>query len=133
MSKNETTRNLARVTPEPSSPARAPEKDTSEKSPGAMPLDGRIEKRAPMAVPVYLVAAEGLLIAERAITVNLSPHGARVITKRRWQAEEQPWLASLFNEFRLQARVVYCQPLTDGHFCVVLRFKSRLINFGDHP
>jgi hypothetical protein len=133
MSKNETTRNLARATPEPSNPARAPEKNTSEKSLGAMPLDGRIEKRAPMAVPVYLVAAEGLLFAERVITVNVSPHGACVITKRRWQAEEQPWLASLFNEFRLQARVVYCQPLTDGHFCVGLRFKSRVINFGDHP
>ncbi len=37
-----------------------------------MPLDGRIEKRVPLAVPVYLVTAEELLFAERAITVNTS-------------------------------------------------------------
>jgi hypothetical protein len=133
MSKNETTRNLARATTERQSLARTPEKDSSQKSPGAMPLDGRIEKRIPMAVPVDLVIAEEILVSERVVTVNVSPHGARVVTKRHWRPEEQPWLASLFNEFRLQARVVYCQPLTDGHFCVGLRFKSRLINFGDHP
>lgn len=96
-----------------------------------MPLDGRREKRASMAVPVCLAASGEILFTERAITVNVSPHGARVVTKRRWQAEERPWLVSLSSEFRVRVRVIYCQPLTDGHFCVGLGFQPGSITFGD--
>ena len=131
MNKNETIRNLAMATIERQSPARAPEKDSSEKSPETMTLDGRIEKRVRMAVPVDLVIAEEMLVAERVVTVNVSPHGARVVTKRRWRAEEQPWLASLRSYFRLQGSVVYCQPLTNGDFCVGLRFRASFIDWGD--
>jgi hypothetical protein len=133
MSKNETVRNLSKAIPEPQGTSGASDKVVAEKKSASVPLEGRIEKRTPMAVPVYLLPAEQLFLAERAVTVNVSPRGARVVTKRRWQAEEQPWLASLFNQFRLQARVVYCQPLTDGHFCVGLSFQSDLINPADHP
>lgn len=83
MNKNETIRNLAMAITERHSPARAPEKDSSEKSPDSMTLDGRIEKRVPMALPVDLVIADKMLLAERVVTVNVSPHGARVLTKRR--------------------------------------------------
>ena len=131
MNKNETIRNLAMATIERQSPARPPEKDSSEKSPGTMTLDGRIEKRVRMAVPVDLVIAEEMLVAERVVTVNVSPHGARVVTKRRWRAEEQPWLASLRSYFRLQGSVAYCQPLTNGDFCVGLKFRASFIDWGD--
>jgi hypothetical protein len=96
-----------------------------------MPLDGRIEKRIPMAVPVDLVIAEEILVSERVVTINVSPHGARVVTKRRWRAEERPWLASLTSYFRLQGSVVYCQPLTNGDFCVGLKFRASFIDWGD--
>jgi hypothetical protein len=92
-----------------------------------MTLAGRVEKRVPLAVPVYLVPAENQFSGERAITVNVSPHGARVVTKRQWQAEEQPWLAPMTSEFRLQANVVYCQPLKDRRFCVGLKFGTSVI------
>lgn len=131
MNKNETVRNLAMATTKRQSPARAHEKDSSEKSADTMALDGRIEKRVPMAVPVDLVIAEEMLVAERVVTVNVSPHGARVVTKRRWRAEEQPWLASLTSYFRLQGSVVYCQPLTNGDFCVGLKFRASFIDWGN--
>ena len=131
MNKNEIIRNLAMASPEGQTPAWAPEKHSSEKSPGSRPLDGRIEKRVPMAVPVDLVIAEEMLVAERVVTVNVSLHGARVVTKRRWRDEEQPWLASLRSYFRLQAKVVYCQPLTNGDFCVGLKFRASFIDWGD--
>jgi hypothetical protein len=120
------------ATTELQSAARAPEKGRSEKSPVSMPLDGRIEKRVPMTVPVDLVLAEEMLVAERVVTVNVSPHGARVVTKRHWRAEEQPWLASLTSYFRLRGRVVYCQPLTNGDFCVGLKFLASFIEWGDN-
>jgi hypothetical protein len=131
MNKNGTIRNPPRPKPESSRSEPALEKDRPEIAPGCVPLDGRREKRAPMTTPVCLAAAEELLFAERAITVNVSPHGARVVTKRRWQAEERPWLVSLSREFRVRARVIYCQPLTDGHFCVGLGFQLGSVTFGD--
>jgi len=82
MNKNEIIRNLAMANPERQTPAWAPEKHSSEKSPGSRPLHGRVEKRVAMAVPVDLVIADEMLVAERVITVNVSPHGARVVTKR---------------------------------------------------
>jgi len=94
-----------------------------------MRLDGRNEKRVPMAIPVCLVVAEKLLVADQAITVNVSPHGARVLTRRRWQPEQQPQLASSSGELRTQAKIVYCEPVTDGHFCVGLQFLSAILNW----
>ncbi len=96
-----------------------------------MPPDGRIEKRVPVAVPLDLVIAEERLVTERVVTVNVSPHGARVVTKRRWRAEEQLLLASVTSYFRLQGSVVYCQPLTNGDFCVGLKFRVSFIDWGD--
>jgi hypothetical protein len=64
MNKNETIRNLAVATTERQSLARVPQNASSEKSPNSTPLDGRIEKRVPMAVPVDLVIAEEALVAE---------------------------------------------------------------------
>jgi hypothetical protein len=90
-----------------------------------------MEKRVPMAVLVDLLIAEEMFVAERVVTVNVSPHGARVVTKRRWRAEEQPWLASLTSYFRLQASVVYCQPLANGDFCVGLKSRVSSIDWGD--
>jgi hypothetical protein len=120
------------LTSERQSPARTPEKDSSERSPDTTLLNGRIEKRVPMAVPVDLVIAEEMLVAERVVTVNVSPHGARVMTKRRWRAEEQLWLASLTSYFRVQGSVVYCQPLTNGDFCMGLRFRATFIDWDDN-
>ena len=93
-----------------------------------MRFDGRTEKRAMMAFPVCLVAAENLP-AEPAMTVNVSLHGARVVTSRRWQPEEQPRLASRSGTFRTPAEVVYCEPLNDGHFCVGLKLQSAFLSW----
>jgi PilZ domain len=89
-----------------------------------MRLDGRNEKRVTMAIPVCLVIAKELLVAEEAMTVNVSTRGARVVTRRRWHPKEQPRLDSASGEFRVHTKVVYCEPLPTGHFCIGLRFLS---------
>jgi len=98
-----------------------------------MPLDGRMEKRVQLEVRVYLGSNGQLVAAERATTANVSPHGARVVTRHPWRADERPWLAPVSSEFRLQAKVIYCQALTNGYFCVGLRFEAGFVRFGDHP
>ena len=94
-----------------------------------MRLDGRNEKRVTMAVPVCLVVAEKVLVADQATTVNVSSKGARVVTKRRWQPEDQPRLAMSSGEIRTQAKVVYCEPQNDGYFCIGLQFLSAILNW----
>jgi len=94
-----------------------------------MRLDGRIEKRVTLAIPVCLVIAEKLLVADQAMTVNVSSRGARILTRRRWQLEEQPRLASSSGELRTEAKVVYCEPVTDGLFCVGLQFLSAIMDW----
>ncbi len=90
-----------------------------------------METRVPREVHVRLLLNEPLLIAEKAVTVNVSPHGAPLVTRRFWRAEEHPWLASLRSEFRQRVRVVYCQPLAKGHFCVGLEFRPAFMNWRD--
>jgi hypothetical protein len=97
--------------------------------PCPMRLDGRNEKRVTMAIPVCLVTAKKLLVADRAITVNVSSQGARVVTRRRWQPEEEPQLALSSGDLRTQAKVVYCEPLADGHFCIGLKFLSAIMDW----
>ena len=82
-----------------------------------------------MAIPVCLVAAEKLFIAEQAMTVNVSSQGARVVTRRRWPLDEEPRLAWSSGEFRTHAKVVYCERLADGHFCVGLKFLSARLDW----
>lgn len=94
-----------------------------------MRLDGRNEKRVTMAVPVCLVVAEKVLVADQAMTVNVSSQGARVLTRRRWLPEEQPRLALSTGEIRTQAKIVYCEPQIDGHFCVGLQFLSAILDW----
>ena len=96
-----------------------------------MSLDGRIEKRAPMAVSVYLTSLTPPRAVERVLTENVSSHGARVITKRRWQPGEPHRIISLSGESHLSARVVYCQPLPHEGFCVGLEFRECSVNWRD--
>jgi hypothetical protein len=94
-----------------------------------MRLDGRIEKRISMGIPVYLGSLKKPRTAERVLTENVSPHGARVVTKLRWQAGEDLWITPLSGQFQLTAQVTYCQPLANGEFCVGLDFRGCPVNW----
>ena len=91
-----------------------------------MQSDGRIEKRAKVKVPVHIVPVENAFIAETTTTVNISRHGARLLTSRRWRPGEQLALTLLSGEFQRYGRVIYCCPLTDGQFCVGLEFDASI-------
>jgi hypothetical protein len=88
-----------------------------------MSMDGRIERRLWTEIPLRLLAADFRSVLERTATVNVSPHGARVKTKRVLQASEQIGVASLASGFNMRARVIYCEPQGDGDFCVGLEFR----------
>lgn len=96
-----------------------------------MVLDGRIEKRNPLAIPLYLVSASGPVAAELVLTENVSTHGVCAVTKRRWQPGEIQRISSLSGKFHLPARVVYCHPRADNSYCVGLEFGACSANWWD--
>src|SRR5207245_4752843 len=104
---------------------------TQRPSPRRMLFDGRIEKRVPMTVKVYLVRTKEPHTSEKALTENVSPHGARVVTKQIWQPGEEPLITPLASDFPQQARVVYCHPRANGGFCVGVEFERCSVKWGD--
>jgi hypothetical protein len=98
-----------------------------------MRSDGRLEKRAAVQVPVRLLTVENPRDHESATTLNISRFGARVFTNRRWLPGDQVDIASVSGEFRRQARVVYCHPVTGGHFCIGLEFGASVKNWQSAP
>ncbi|PYU55171.1 MAG: hypothetical protein DMG55_28905 [Acidobacteria bacterium] len=94
-------------------------------------FDGRIEKRLPASVPVYLASLKEPRSGEQTTTENISPHGARTISKRLWRAGETALVAPLTGEFTQVGRVVYCEQKTEGRFCLGLEFLARSVNWGN--
>jgi len=94
-------------------------------------MNGRIEKRFPTSVPVYLASLEGPQASERTRTENVSPHGARVISKWSWQFGEESIITPLTGEFPRIGRVVYCLPKTGG-FSVGVEFPDRTVKWREH-
>src|SRR2546427_3881197 len=90
----------------------------------------RAERRVARAVAVQLSTVDGSPLAEKTFTENVSPHGARVVTKQRWKAEERVLLKSLESDFQSQARVVYCQLLPRNNFAVGLDLFSPAAEWG---
>jgi hypothetical protein len=69
-----------------------------------------------------LEAAEEPAVKETVILENISEHGARMITRRRWQAGERVVVSDSLVNFRTRALVVYCAPQSPRRFAVGLRF-----------
>jgi PilZ domain len=92
-------------------------------------FDGRLEKRSVLVVTVYLAATKEPRSSERAVTRNVSPHGARLVTKRFWQAGDEPLVTPLTGDFPQMARVIYCQPRPKGGFYVGVQFPDHSIRW----
>jgi len=94
-------------------------------------FDGRIEKRLPTSVPVYLATLDDPRTRERTLTENVSPHGARVISKRIWQAGQGSLITLSAGGFAQVGRVIYCMP-TDGYrFCLGIEFRERAVKWAE--
>ena len=94
-----------------------------------MLLMGRADKRVTIAISVYLADSNDPSTFERAVTVNLSSHGARVLTRRRWSPGAMARLLSCLGDRVFQTRVVYCQPLDVNLFSVGLEFQAAVSNW----
>jgi hypothetical protein len=87
-------------------------------------FDARMERREPLPVQIYLANLDEPRARERTVTEDVSPHGARVLTKRHWQPGEVPLLTPLLGEFPKHAQVVYCVPQLEGGYCLGVKFEG---------
>ena len=55
---------------------------------------------------------------ELAPTIDISCHGARVVTKKLWAPNQPISVRSIRGNLYSHARVVYCQPYTDFSFVI---------------
>lgn len=89
---------------------------------------GRVEKRIHLEVPMQISGLQepgSKNLTEKTTTENVSTHGVRVLTRSALPPQERLLVTSLSgNELSIPARVVYCQPLTDGVFGVGLQFEK---------
>src|SRR5467141_4232253 len=95
-------------------------------------FDGRLEKRLTMSVPVYLASLDEPRARERTRTENVSPHGARVVSKRSWRSGEESLVTFLTGEFPQVGRVIYCVPKAGDRFSLGVEFPDRMVKWGEH-
>src|SRR5213079_3737830 len=94
-------------------------------SPNNRYFTGRIEKRFPTSVPVYLASLDEPRARERTLTENVSSQGARVISQRSWRSGEGSLISPLTEECPQVGRVIYCVPKAGNCFCVGVEFQGR--------
>src|SRR2546421_10600905 len=83
---------------------------------------GRIEKRLPASVPVYLASLKEPRSGEQTTTENISPHGARTISKRLWRAGEKALVSPFAGGVTQEGRRVFFEQKKEGGFFLGLEF-----------
>jgi hypothetical protein len=82
----------------------------------------RRETRIPMEVGVHITGHPAMPGTETTFTENVSPHGARVFSTRRWNTGDRLTISTLTGAFRAVARVAYCQTTPQSGFAIGLEF-----------
>jgi hypothetical protein len=83
---------------------------------------GRTEQRMATNAVAVLQAPEEPAFNETVVFVNISEHGARFISGRRWPKGKRVILSDSLANFRATAEVVYCSPHSSRRFAVGVKF-----------
>lgn len=86
------------------------------------PEQKRMESRIPTRVGLELSSPGEPSICEITFTENVSRHGARVVSKRRWSANDSVLVKLPQEPVPSHARITYCQPLKGDEFAMGLQF-----------
>lgn len=87
------------------------------------PPSSRAEIRTPMKVLVELCSFENVTY-EVAYTVDVSAHGARVLTKNPWQSNQHLTVRSVPGSLCSPARVAYCESVGGNSFAIGLELRQ---------
>jgi len=88
--------------------------------------NGRSEKRIERTVSVEVCIQDEPKLKERMLTENVSAHGARVFMERKLQTGQQVLVSWPKEGVHSQARIVYCQRVSEKRFAVGLELSGRV-------
>jgi len=88
--------------------------------------DGRSGRRIPQILPAELSRPDESGPKETTVTENVSLHGARVVTVRRWLPEARVLVTFLRNGVRCEGRVAYCQRKETGGFAIGVELSGQV-------
>ncbi len=86
------------------------------------PEEHRTEARIPTRVGLELSGPDEPRIYEITFTENVSSHGARVVTKRRWSPNDSVLVKLPQERLPSRARITYCESLKEDEFAMGLQF-----------
>jgi hypothetical protein len=87
---------------------------------------GRSEKRIAKTMSVEVCLQDETKLNERTLTENVSAHGARVLMQLELQPGQRVLVNSPNEDVRSQARIVYCQRVSERKFAVGLELSGRV-------
>jgi hypothetical protein len=93
------------------------------------PLLRRAETRIPLRMFVRISNPETGTF-EIATTIDVSSHGARLVTKNVWQPNQDVFVRSIRGNLHSRARVAHCEQYGDDSYSLGLELYS---NSGDWP
>ena len=93
----------------------------------------RMEARIPTRVGLELSGPVEPPIYEITFTENVSRHGARVVTKRRWSPNDSVLVKLPQESLPSRARITYCQPLKGDEFAMGLQFSLLVYDWIGSP
>lgn len=82
----------------------------------------RSEPRIPAELDMELSSLDDSVVHETVSTQNICPHGARLITNRKWSPSDYVFVRLLPDGERSRARIAYCKLAPKDAFVVGLRF-----------
>jgi len=77
-------------------------------------------------VTVEVCAQDEPKLNERMLTENVSAHGARILTERKLERGQQVLVSAPKEGVRSQARIVYCQRVSERRFAAGLELSGRM-------
>jgi hypothetical protein len=83
---------------------------------------GRTEHRMATNTVASLESVDAPAIHETVVFVNISEHGARLITRRSWPVGKRVVVSDSLLNYRTTAEVVYCAPHSARRFAVGVKF-----------
>ena len=83
----------------------------------------RKEIRVPLKMFVTLSTSDNPSF-EIAPTVDISCHGARVVTRRSWEPNQQLSIRSIRGSLKSLGRVAHCHPCMDNRFVIGIEIYS---------
>ncbi len=88
--------------------------------------NGRSERRIARTLSVEVCLQDEAKLNERTMTENVSAHGARVLLEQKLQPGQRVLVSSPKEGVRSQARIIYCQRVSESRFAVGLELSGRV-------